>query len=62
MSNVLRQYLPGLQRALHALYSDDPMTAADMDEHRRLLARQMARDEAKRTPSPQLELEAANDG
>ena len=38
----------GLRMALQALYSTAPVTDADMAEHRRLVAAEMARAEARR--------------
>lgn len=46
----------GLERALSALYGPPP-TDADRREHERLVAREMARAEAHRRPSPQPELD-----
>lgn len=46
----------GLKRALTALYSREPLTDAHRAEHKRLVARQIARDEAKRNESTQAEL------
>lgn len=46
----------GFKLALAALYSREPVTEADMHEHRRMVAAQAARDEAKRKPSPQIPL------
>lgn len=45
-----------LQGALRALYGPPP-TDADRREHERLVAREMARAEAQRRPSPQPELD-----
>jgi len=59
--SVVNKWPQGFQRALQALYSHEPVTDADMEEHRRLVARQTARDAARLSPSPQMELEAAND-
>lgn len=46
----------GLERALSALYGPPP-TDAERREHERLVAREMARAEAHRRPSPQPELD-----
>ena len=46
----------GIKAALKALYSP-PMTDEESREYRRLIAREMARAEAKRRQSPQLELD-----
>lgn len=46
----------GLRRAQYALQQSGPMPAAELDEYNRLRAREMARAEARRKPSPQLEL------
>lgn len=46
----------GLQRALRALYGP-PASEADRQAHRQLVAREMARAEARRQPSPQPELD-----
>ena len=48
----------GIKAALKALYSP-PMTYEESREYRRLIAREMARAEAKRRKSPQLELPEA---
>ena len=45
-----------LQAALKALYSP-PMTDEESREYRRLIAREMARAEAKRKQSPQMDLD-----
>ena len=45
-----------LQAAMKALYSP-PMTDEESREYRRLIAREMARAEAKRKQSPQLDLD-----
>ena len=45
-----------LQAAMKALYSP-PMTDEESREYRRLIAREMARAEARRRQSPQLELD-----
>lgn len=50
------QFPEGMQRALAALYSREPMTDADRAEHRRLVAAQAARDEAARAQSTQADL------
>lgn len=47
-------YPDGLRRALAALYSREPLTPSDVAEHQRLVARQMARDEAERSRQPDL--------
>ena len=47
-----------LQAAMKALYSP-PMTDEESREYRRLIAREMARAEAKRRKSPQLEIPEA---
>ena len=47
----------GVESALKALYSP-PMTDEERREHERLIARQIARDEAARRDSPQMELDA----
>ena len=47
-------YPYGLRRALAALYSREPLTPSDVAEHERLVARQMARDEAERSRQPDL--------
>lgn len=39
--------------------ASDPVTDEDREEHRRLCARQRARDDAKRQTSPQLQLPEA---
>lgn len=49
-----RLYPDGLRRALAALYSREPLTPSDVAEHERLVARQMARDEAERSRQPDL--------
>lgn len=49
-----RLYPDGLRRALAALYSREPLTPSDVAEHERLVARQMARDEAERIRQPDL--------
>lgn len=46
-----------LVEAMSALYAP-PMTDADRAERRRLIAREMARAESRRAPSPQMELDA----
>lgn len=46
----------GLQRAIRALYGP-PATDEDRREHERLVAREMARAEARRRPSPQPDLD-----
>lgn len=46
----------GIKAALAALYSP-PMTDAESQEYRRLIAREMARAEARRRQSPQMELD-----
>lgn len=46
----------GLKRALAALYSREPVTDEHRAEHRRLVAAQRARDEAKRDESKQADL------
>lgn len=46
----------GLQRALDALHGP-PASEADRRDHRQLVAREMARAEARRRPSPQLDLD-----
>ena len=46
----------GLQRALDALHGP-PASAADSRAHRQLVAREMARAEARRRPAPQLDLD-----
>lgn len=46
----------GLRRAQYALKQSGPITAAELAEYNRLRAREMARAEARRNPSPQLEL------
>ena len=46
-----------LVEAMKALYAPE-MTDVDRAEHRRLVAREMARAEARRAPSPQLEIPA----
>lgn len=46
----------GIKAAMKALYSP-PMTDEESREFRRLIAREMARAEAKRRQSPQLELD-----
>lgn len=45
----------GIKAALKALHSP-PMTDEESREYRRLIAREMARAEARRRKSPQLEL------
>ena len=45
-----------LQAAIKALYSP-PMTDEESREYRRLIAREMARAEARRRKSPQLDLD-----
>lgn len=50
------QFPEGMQRALSALYSREPMTDADRAEHRRLVAAQVARDEAARDNTQQADL------
>lgn len=45
----------GIKAAMKALYSP-PMTDEESREYRRLIAREMARAEAKRRQSPQMEL------
>lgn len=45
-----------LQAAMKALHSP-PMTDEESREYRRLIAREMARAEAKRRQSPQLDLD-----
>ena len=45
----------GLQRALDALHGP-PASEADRRDHRQLVAREMARAEARRRPSPQPDL------
>ena len=42
-------YPDGLRRALAALYGQEPLTLEHVAEHRRLVARQVARDEAERS-------------
>jgi hypothetical protein len=46
----------GLQRAMDALHGP-PASEADRRAHRQLVAREMARAEARRRQSPQLDLE-----
>ena len=46
----------GIKAALAALYSP-PMTDEESREYRRLIVREMARAEAKRRQSPQLDLD-----
>lgn len=46
----------GIKAALEALYSP-PMTDEESREFRRLIAREMARAEARRRQSPQMELD-----
>ena len=47
-------YPDGLRRALAALYGQEPLTPEHVAEHRRLVARQVARDEAERSRQPDL--------
>src|SRR5690606_41318118 len=42
-------YPDGLRRALAALYGQEPLTLEHVAEHRRLVPRQEARDEAERS-------------
>lgn len=49
-----RLYPDGLRRALAALYGQEPLTPEHVAEHSRLVARQMARDEAERSRQPDL--------
>ena len=49
-----RLYPDGLRRALAALYGQEPLTPEHVAEHRRLVARQVARDEAERSRQPDL--------
>lgn len=49
-----RLYPDGLRRALSALYGQEPLTPQHVAEHTRLVARQMARDEADRSRQPDL--------
>lgn len=46
----------GLERALSALYGPPP-TDADRREHDRLVAREMARQQARQSPQPELDIE-----
>lgn len=48
------RYPDGLRRALAALYSDSPLTPEHVAEHKRLVARQKARDEAAHSRQPDL--------
>ncbi len=50
----INRYPDGLRRALAALYSREPLTPSDVAEHQRLVARQLARDEAERSRQPDL--------
>lgn len=48
----------GLLRALQTLYSERPVTDLDRQEHKRLVTRQIARDEAKTAgQSPQTQIQ-----
>lgn len=46
----------GMQRALAALYAG-PLSDAERQEHEQRVAAEMARAEARRAPTPQMELE-----
>ena len=58
---VTNKWPKAAQEAMRALYSNEPTTDAHRAEHDRLVAREYARREARLSPSPQMELEAAND-
>ena len=49
----------GLQRAIYALKHAGPLTPAEIAEYDAQRAREMRRAEARREPSPQLELPEA---
>lgn len=56
MNDRPRPLPEGMQRALYALKHSGPLTRAEMDEYNAQRAREMARAEARRQPSPQLDL------
>ena len=56
MSGVPNKWEEGVQAALRALYAP-PLSAAELSHYNSLRAAEMARAEARREPSPQLELE-----
>ncbi len=45
-----------IDKCLIALDSAEPVTPADIEEHKRLIAAEMARAEQRRNPQPQPEL------
>lgn len=53
-SGGMNKFPDGLRRALAALYGREPLTPEHVAEHKRLVARQMARDEAARGRQPDL--------
>ena len=58
---VTNKWPKAAQEARRALYDTNPMTSEQKAERSRLIAREYARREARLSPSPQMELEAAND-